>query len=807
MFWCLASIGRDSSVSIGHLDSLIRRSCQRAAEEGYYRRSVVSDPIYSRINTGTNLPPCFPVGSRAYVLLTDEARSVLKVVEKYAKADAAARASFVANPRRAILKEIEEEQPELADALGQVFIETPDFLSSRVTAFGPWKPKLCAFVQPVRTEWFGDGQNRYVVVVGGDALVLQDHEIRQLFSAAHRAKAAQEPSFRFMERQIETDEVDLGALESLAREIEAETLGNEEADEGGEASASSRADAPEAERERVRYGPQIEDNLETLGYRSNLTPRPDYEDSVRGIAPQYALMPHQQEAFAWLRDLWVRGVPGGLLADDMGLGKTLQCLAFLKWLQDGQTAQDSPFEKPSLVVAPVGLIQNWAQEAEKYFEGRLPAPLILNRETARRLKRMSVVDRKNEIEAARWVVTNYEMVRDKPELFGPIHWNLMVFDEAQKLKTPTAMATELAKALKQDFVLALTGTPVENNLVDIWSIMDAVAPGALGTLKDFQAEYGGDKDPVESGRRLHRLLTAEDSQYPRLMLRRLKTDRLDNLPRRHVDRRPVPMPPAQRARYEQLRRRRNAPSSSASNRNIALLMDLNRCSLSVERFTDETKLTPEMIKDSARLSAFFEILDEIHDKGEKVVVFVQHLVVQRVIAREIMERYGLQDLPGQINGSMNDRQRQAVVNRFQNSPEGFDALVLQVRSASIGITLTAANHVIHLERWWNPAVEDQASDRVYRIGQKKRDVYVHLPMAILGDGDSVEGDESFDAVLDQFLENKRRISQSVLLPLKGEAAEAELCRRLFDEPNDAEPVPEALSQDSEHEPSSAEFGK
>ena len=245
----------------------------------------------------------------------------------------------------------------------------------------------------------------------------------------------------------------------------------------------------------------------------------------------------------------------------------------------------------------------------------------------------------------------------------------------------------------------------------------------------------------------------------RLMMRRLKTERLKNLPAKQTKVVPALMPERQRQAYQAiLDARRNDPENP-QNTPLAVLSRLADCSLLPEPLFDSTVLTDELIQGSARLTAFFQILDGIAAKQEKVVVFVQHFDVQTVIAQAIQARYKLDHVPGKINGRMATEARQKVVTAFQNGLPGFDAVVLTGRAAGTGLTLTAANHVIHLERWWNPAVEDQCSDRVYRIGQTK-DVTIHIPLAMRSASDV----QSFDATLNASLEKKRSRSTSVLLP-------------------------------------------
>lgn len=743
------------------------------------------------VRSSKTLPKTFSLGNDAYLLLTDEVRSVLSVVAQKSKGSPKEKAAFVANPRRAILDALEKsadqrENDAWEERLGQIFFETPEFLSQRVSAFGPWSPKHCAFVTPIKTNWFGDGESHYVMSIAGKPFPVTVESIRTLLKKIEEAQRSGNSHVAFEGSEFEIDEIDIQALEGFIDEVssasEAEKPDEakrardekiEKAEESREPKIEDEAPLPE-----VRFGPIISDNLEQLSYFAEIKPRRAYPPSVGGFAPGYSLLPHQREALDWLQDLWRRGIPGALLADDMGLGKTFQCLAFLKWIADNQGRAEGDEAAPALIVAPAGLVGNWVQEAKKYFEAGFPAPLVLSSSRARELLSRPLSERKTEIENYTWVITSYETMRDKIELFISIQWGLVVFDEAQRIKTPTALLTETAKSLKSNFVLALTGTPVENSLTDLWSILDAVVPGFMGSLADFSSRFVRCDDPIEAGRTLHNWLTGNyptDEKPVQLMLRRLKTERLKALPLKQIDVLPVSMPLEQREAYTNaLRLKKSGKKGDA----LRALHQLASISLVPQAIDDDLELTDDVIRNSARLTAFFRILDEIKARGEKAIVFVNRIAVLHAVARAIRIRYGLEKLPDVIYGSMKASVRQAVVNRFQNGAPGFDVLVLSIRAASTGITLTAANHVIHLERWWNPAVEDQASDRVYRIGQKAPKVFIHIPLAVF-DSSGVSTDGAFDAILDQFLARKRELSRNVLIPTYGEADEKALMDAVF----------------------------
>ena len=713
------------------------------------------------------------VGDRAYLFMTPEVRRVVEVIRKAAKGTPEEKASFFANPTKVIVDALENEPgfESIGESIDAIFVETPEYLSQRVEAFGPWEPVSCSFMHPVKTEWFADSENRYGVMIGGDYVWVTAANVDELVKRIEEALGRGESSITFRGQEILVDGADISALKDLARRIKGK------GEPSGEASGRKEKEEPEGFREKKKLmGPLLKTNLEELEYQAEQNRHPQYVHPFEGLKDGFSLYPHQVECLEWLEDLWRRGWPGALLADDMGLGKTLQSLSFMKWLGDGMKAQGE--RKPALIIAPAGLIANWGKEAEKYFGDALGSPIILTGPTLRRFRDLPPSNRIYSFNEAGIVLATYETVRDKIQLFSNVDWGLLILDEAQKTKNPQARLTNAVASLKAAFVLAMTGTPVENSFLDLWSIMNIAVPGFLRSAREFAESFGDNEDIERSGRELNEILTgerAEDSsgaasadsdgvsRMPvRLMMRRLKTERLKALPRKIEDVRARVMPPEQARAYRKVLADRSmaALSDEESIPGLVVLQRLSAASLSPDEMTEETEITDEIIGRSARLTALFEILDEVKARGEKAIVFVQHLKLQQTLARAIRKKYDLDHLPGMISGSMQADARQRVVTNFQNGPAGeFDAVVLMGRAAGTGLTLTAANHVIHLERWWNPAVEDQCSDRAYRIGQTK-DVTIHVPLALLGPDDET----SFDARLNAFLAVKRSRSAHVLQP-------------------------------------------
>ncbi|MBI5525115.1 MAG: restriction endonuclease [Deltaproteobacteria bacterium] len=367
------------------------------------------------------------------------------------------------------------------------------------------------------------------------------------------------------------------------------------------------------------------------------------------------------------------------------------------------------------------------------------------------------------------VFTTYETLRDYQLSFGKIDWAVTVFDEAQKIKNPAAALTDAAKGMKNSFVVALTGTPVENRLADLWCIVDTVQPGSLQTLKEFSHAYEKPSDDQDVKLdELYRKLTDDSPGVPCMMLRRLKREKLDGLP--EIEHAPAGfdnlspcyneglvrfMPDAQAKAYEEaieLGRRAVGDGQGI----LQVLGQLKTISLHPYERRDEP--TGQYIKDSARLAATFDLLDSIQRLGEKALIFLESRKMQKVILEMLKERYRFSTQPLLINGEVSGEDRKARVNRFQ-AKSGFDVMVLSPKAGGVGLTLTAANHVIHLSRWWNPAVEDQCTDRAYRIGQRKG-VKVYYPIAV----HPTIGLDSFDVKLSQLLARKRSLWRKVLHP-------------------------------------------
>ncbi|WP_340679619.1 DEAD/DEAH box helicase [Paraglaciecola sp.] len=415
---------------------------------------------------------------------------------------------------------------------------------------------------------------------------------------------------------------------------------------------------------------------------------------------QAQLRSYQLEGFDWASRLAHWGA-GACLADDMGLGKTLQALAIL-------LARAS--QGPSLVIAPTSVCFNWQQEALKF------APTLnikLFADSATTLQRESLL---NELSPFDCVIISYGLLQRESDILKQVRWHSIVADEAQALKNPLAKRTKAAYALKSAFKMITTGTPIENNLTELWSLFRFINPGLLGNIKRFGERFSlpienAKEDPL-AARKASQALKALIQPF---ILRRMKNQVLTELPSRTDINIRVTMSPKERDFYEALRLNaidnisQGDQQASAGEQRIRMLAEL----VKLRQACCHPKLVmAETDIPSAKLAALDELLDELRLNNHKALIFSQfvghlQLIKAHVEAKGFSYQY--------LDGSTPQKQRQKNVNAFQNG-EG-DIFLISLKAGGSGLNLTAADYVIHMDPWWNPAVEEQASDRAHRIGQ------------------------------------------------------------------------------------------
>lgn len=460
------------------------------------------------------------------------------------------------------------------------------------------------------------------------------------------------------------------------------------------------------------------------------------------LSAKVQLLAHQREGIAWLQSLVEEGRAGGLLADDMGLGKTLQVLTFLEWmrLREGRS---------SLVVAPLILLQNWKREYLQFFAG--PSALVpeeivvLYGEELRGYRKGRGLD-VDRLAQKPLIITSLEMLRMYQVDLEKVDWSTVVVDEAQAIKNPGALVSRAANSLRATFRLAATGTPVENSLGDLWSLLQFAQPGCLGARRDFLQQNRC--DTLEEMEQVSQQLQERIEPF---YLRRTKKDLLKELPAKHHHFVPLAMPGSQAAAYartlDEIRREGKAGLEASWTLRKASCWD-GECGQSVS----------EMVARSCKFSWLLAQLSQIRAKQEKALVFVDIVELQELLLMTLEHelKIRVEVINGQTSSGPSQSGREAILQRFRSQP-GFGVIILSPKAAGVGLTLLEANHVIHFSRMWNPAREDQATDRVYRIGQTK-EVHVYYPLAEHSEL------QSFDTYLNEVLERKRKLAESALFP-------------------------------------------
>jgi hypothetical protein len=486
------------------------------------------------------------------------------------------------------------------------------------------------------------------------------------------------------------------------------------------------------------------------------------------LRPEMELKEHQLAGLAWMQHLLALAPDrcrGALLADDMGLGKTVQILSLI-----ARAREDDPATPPALVVAPLTLLENWREEAEKFL---LPGSLKVltaygDGLAGLRVERSSVDEQLRREGLVRFlkpnwrgdadvVLTTYETLRDLEFSFARERWSIMVCDEAQKIKNPNAAMTRAAKKQQAAFRIACTGTPVENSLVDLWCLFDFVQPGLLGALNDFGADY---RRPIEANGDAERAKVEElRAMIEPQLLRRMKSEVAADLKAKVVDpaSRRLPMSVSQRGLYVSAIERFRARADKAG-AHLGLLHQLRLICSEPGGGDPEAYDAVEAYRSrSPKLDWLIATLAEVRDRDEKVIVFCEFKAIQRLLRYYVRQAFGIPvDI---INGDTSAAagaadSRQKRIRAFQDQP-GFGVIVLSPVAVGFGVNMQAANHVIHFTRTWNPAKEDQATDRAYRIGQT-RDVFVYYPTVAADDF------KTFDVKLDELLERKRALAGDML---------------------------------------------
>lgn len=609
------------------------------------------------------------------------------------------------------------------------------FYSDRVIDLGFYKPKFYPFVSPYKSQWIAGATIEHPQNGTSNITIHNEEELAELRNSIEEAKQTESRLVDYNETSIALPDAEF--LEEMAtKQLEhPNTPIKIEKDENDK---------------RVLI---IEENAEDAGYveKTGEIGKQDKYILYRNnnLSEGFSLKEHQEEGVAWLQHLLMANAPGCLMADDMGLGKTLQILYFIDW-----HAQTHPLHNPYLIVAPVSLLENWQNEYARFFKKKMCVSIFSGRDIPRKFDPKAI----ERLQKSEIVLTNYETIRNSQLNFCATDFDIVVLDEAQKIKTPGTLVTNAAKALKGRFKVAMTGTPVENTLLDLWCIMDFCVPGLLDSARSFARKYqtplkNSDTDLVQLGNEIHEKLGI-------YFIRRLKSDAAKDLPQKIEVKKNKDMPVVQETYYRQ------AIAGYNGDKGQMLQIIMNIREISEHPYLHDHSIpnhdTNELIANAARLIVTMSFLDQIKAREEKVIIFAERKETQSMLQHIIRTKYGFSpkiingDTPASALQNNGKQTRQGAIDEFQ-SRDGFGVIIMSPVAAGMGLNVTAANHVIHFSRHWNPAKENQATDRAYRIGQEK-DVYVYYPIA------TSQSFKSFDLTLDELLTRKSNLATSTIFP-------------------------------------------
>lgn len=431
------------------------------------------------------------------------------------------------------------------------------------------------------------------------------------------------------------------------------------------------------------------------------------------------LFPYQKTGYLWLKYM-LQESQGCVLGDEMGLGKTMQVIAVMLYLKQLR-------KTPILVVAPISLLANWKRECQKFapslFVGVHHGPTRTG--NFRELLQYDVV------------ITSYTTVVSDIHLLNMINWELVALDEAQNIKNPYSARTKSCKNLSRIRSLAVSGTPFENHVTDIWSLVDFAIPNILGSLDKYKEEIS---DDVIGGEKIEPILSP-------LMIRRLVNEVAKDLPEKVVTTQPIQMSDEECNQYTQYLNQIK-DSADSENINLGMLQKL-RIYCTHPLAIEESDIWFDPCESSIKYQRFCEILTEIVERNEKVIVFTSYKKMFDIFKKDISSRFGIK--VWSINGETPIEERQNIVDTF-NKSEASAALILNPRAAGTGLNITGANHVIHYNLEWNPSLEDQSSARSYRRGQQKT-VFIYRLY--------YEG--TVEEIINERIERKRSIASSAII--------------------------------------------
>lgn len=447
------------------------------------------------------------------------------------------------------------------------------------------------------------------------------------------------------------------------------------------------------------------------------------------------LRPYQLRGYSWLAFLKRWGL-GACLADDMGLGKTIQALSLI------QHEWEQGHRKPYLIICPTSLTGNWHKEVRK-FTPELP---VLVHHGVNRNKGAAF---KKDAEKFAIVISSYSLLHRDIEILKTIDWGGAILDEAQNIKNPKTKQARSARAIKADNRIALTGTPIENNVGDLWSIMEFLNSGFLGTQADFKRNF---LLPIQASRDPVAVQNLKTLTHP-FILRRLKSDKsiIKDLPPKLEMKVYCNLSKEQAQLYQELVRDVEAALDATDGIQrkglvLATLTKLKQICNHPAQYLSENK---PLENRSGKLARLTEMLEEVIEVDERALIFTQFVEMGKLVQQHLQDTFGQEVLF--LHGGVSKKARDKMIERFQEETNGPHVFVLSLKAGGTGLNLTRANHVFHYDRWWNPAVEDQATDRVHRIGQTKN-VQIHKFLCT----------GTLEERIDELIEAKKGVADSIV---------------------------------------------
>jgi len=492
-------------------------------------------------------------------------------------------------------------------------------------------------------------------------------------------------------------------------------------------------------RAEVELNEHLTSWLEQLQHMSQM-PLADKPEQFRG-----ELRPYQQQGMSWLLFLRQFGL-GGCLADDMGLGKTIQFMAYLTAVKERRKASGGSGEAaPSLLICPTSVIGNWEKELEKFA----PSLQMVLHYGSKRGKGEAFLE---EIQGADLVITSFSLAQLDEEELSMLEWDALCLDEAQNIKNVYTKQSAAIRRLSARHRIALTGTPMENRLTELWSIYDFINPGYLGTMNEFRRAV---VLPIERTRDEAMIASLQRWVKP-FMLRRVKKDPAIqlSLPDKNELKTYIALTAEQGSMYENIVSDllEKLDTLDSMQRRGLILSSLTRLKQLCDHpaLLASEKSSGQWSEDrSNKVTRLLEMCDEIAAEGERCLIFTQFIEMGKQLQELLEQRLGMR--VSYLHGGVPKAKRDEMIERFQNPEESCCAFVLSLKAGGTGLNLTAANHVFHFDRWWNPAVENQATDRAFRIGQTKQ-VQVHKFISL----------GTLEEKIDEMIDRKQSLNDQVV---------------------------------------------